>query len=245
MKKIFFALVALCATMSLGAQTIKIYKNGALYESLVNDKDNTFKVVFEETRVASITFNKTAISIYVGDYNTITATIAPESALNKTINWTSSNKDVATVDDEGKVTGVAKGTATITAAAEDGSGVSATCTVTVTDVPENSEIATIDGHEVHVKWVQLWENGPKFAEYNVGVTDGNAESFDGYYTWGGTYKNGVGITWTDDHNTSNTGSGNLSSSDDTAAKLWGSNWRMPTKDELEGLLDETKCTFEW
>lgn len=36
--------------------------------------------------------------------------------------------------------------------------------------------ATIGATQVDVKWVQLWVDGPKFAEYNVGVTDGKVES---------------------------------------------------------------------
>ena len=106
--------------------------------------------------------------------------------------------------------------------------------------------ATIGGGNVDVPWVQLWENGPKFAEYNVGVTDGKAESYGGYYAWGGS-QNKV-----DDHNKNNTGTGDLSGTDDTATNLWGSKWRMPTADELgkkddsgnyvDGLLG--KCTVE-
>ncbi|MCQ2076465.1 MAG: DUF1566 domain-containing protein [Bacteroidaceae bacterium] len=94
-----------------------------------------------------------------------------------------------------------------------------------------------------VKWIQLWENGPKFAEYNVGAT--SATEYGGYYTWGGTYKNGAGITWNDDHNKTNTGSGDLTSTDDTATNLWGNKWRMPKSSELEALINSTNCTVEW
>ena len=86
-----------------------------------------------------------------------------------------------------------------------------------------------------VKWVQLWKNGPKFAEYNVGAT--SVAEYGGYYAWGGS-QNKV-----DDHNTTNTGTGNLTGTDDTATKLWGSNWRMPTSAELQGLLDN--CDVAW
>ena len=100
-----------------------------------------------------------------------------------------------------------------------------------------------------MKWIQLWENGPKFAEYNVGVTNGKAESYGGYYTWGGTYNNDPdlpGFSWTDDHNLLHTtDNDNLTSTEDTATKLWGENWRMPTKAELEALINSTNCTVEW
>ena len=99
--------------------------------------------------------------------------------------------------------------------------------------------ATIGSGKVDVKWVQLWEGGPKFAEYNVGVTDGNAESFGGYYNWGGTYENGETIAWRDDHKT---GSNDLTGNDDTATALWGNNWRMPTSEEYEALLKH--CDME-
>ena len=100
--------------------------------------------------------------------------------------------------------------------------------------------ATIDGVKTFVNWVQLWSGGPKFAEYNIGAT--SATEYGGYYTWGGTYKNGNGITWNDDHNTTNMGSGNLSGTEDTATKIWGSNWRMPTDEECEALYEN--CTME-
>ena len=61
---------------------------------------------------------------------TLTATVAPANATNKAVTWTSSNPSVATVEN-GVVTAVACGTAVITATAADGSGASASCTVTV------------------------------------------------------------------------------------------------------------------
>ena len=109
------------------------------------------------------------------------------------------------------------------------------------EVPPTTGTAKRTGR-VNVRWVQLWENGPKFAEYNVGAT--SVEDYGGYYTWGGTYKNGNGIAWSDDHNP---GSVALSGTDDTATKLWGENWRMPTSAELSdtegGLLYECDCTW--
>ena len=61
---------------------------------------------------------------------TLTATVAPDNATNKAVTWTSSNPSVATVEN-GVVTAAARGTAVITATAADGSGASASCTVTV------------------------------------------------------------------------------------------------------------------
>ena len=81
--------------------------------------------------VSQITLNKAETSISVGNSETLTATVTPENAANKALKWASSDEDVATVAPDGTVTAVKAGTATITATAADGSGKSATCTVTV------------------------------------------------------------------------------------------------------------------
>ena len=94
--------------------------------------------------------------------------------------------------------------------------------------------ATIGGEEVDVKWVQLWAGGPKFAEYNVGVTNGKAESFGGYYCWGSSIDS-------DPEKACYKGIGDLSGEYDTAYKLWGENWRMPTNAEYQALVDN--CTW--
>ena len=108
------------------------------------------------------------------------------------------------------------------------------------EVPPTKGTAKRTG-DVDVKWVQLWENGPKFAEYNVGAT--SATEYGGYFTWGGNSANGEGV-WNDYYNN---GESNLSCTGDnitdTATKLWGSNWRMPTKAELQALL--ANCEVEW
>ena len=72
-----------------------------------------------------------AASIYVGDTAKLTATITPDGASNKAVTWDSQNKDIATVDQQGNVKALKAGTATITATAQDGSGISGSCVVTV------------------------------------------------------------------------------------------------------------------
>ena len=83
--------------------------------------------------VTGVTLSQTQASLY---YNrtpntlTLTATVTPDNATNQAVTWTSSNPSVAKVEN-GVVTALACGTAVITAAAADGSGASASCTVTV------------------------------------------------------------------------------------------------------------------
>ena len=88
--------------------------------------------------VTGITLSQTEAAMTVGGETlTLTATVAPDDATDKTVTWTSSDPTVATVAD-GVVTAVAAGTATITATATNGTDdttddKTATCTITVTD----------------------------------------------------------------------------------------------------------------
>ena len=66
-----------------------------------------------------------------GETLTLKAVVAPEKATNKGIKWSSSNTKIAAVDKNGKVKALQNGTATIKATAKDGSGVSASCKITV------------------------------------------------------------------------------------------------------------------
>lgn len=83
------------------------------------------------TKVEQITLNKTEGVLTVGNSVTVTATVTPDNATNTTINWTSSDEKVATVDSNGKVTAVAAGNATITATSESDGDVSADYALTV------------------------------------------------------------------------------------------------------------------
>lgn len=78
--------------------------------------------------VTSVSLDKPTASLLVGETFQLTATVLPDNATDKTVTWTSSSTDVATVEN-GLVTAVAAGEATITATAGE---CSATCTVTVT-----------------------------------------------------------------------------------------------------------------
>ena len=78
--------------------------------------------------VTGIKLDADEMKLSVGDVGTLKATVEPTDATEKTITWTSDKPSIATVDANGNVTGVAVGTATITAQA---GGKTATCTVTV------------------------------------------------------------------------------------------------------------------
>lgn len=109
------------ASLNTGDYTLKV-DGGTL------TGDVTGTVIY---KVTSVSLNKDSLTLDVGESSTLTATITPDNASNKSINWESSNTGVATVDTSGKVTAVAQGTTTITATAADGSGKSAECSVMV------------------------------------------------------------------------------------------------------------------
>lgn len=83
------------------------------------------------TKVEQITLDSNEGVLTVGNSVTITATVTPDNATNATVNWTSSDEKVATVDSNGKVTAVAAGNATIKATSESDGDVSADYALTV------------------------------------------------------------------------------------------------------------------
>ena len=80
----------------------------------------------------SVSLNKTSTELIEGNTMQLTATVLPSNATNKTVTWSTSNSSVATVSSNGLVTAKAVGNATITAMTTDGSNLSASCSVTVT-----------------------------------------------------------------------------------------------------------------
>ncbi|RRD56688.1 leucine-rich repeat protein [Tannerella forsythia] len=83
--------------------------------------------------VTGVTLDPGALTLKVDQTGALTATVAPATATNKRVTWTSSDMTVATVDDIGTVKGIAPGTAIITVTTADG-GKTATCDVTVKEV---------------------------------------------------------------------------------------------------------------
>lgn len=96
------------------------------------DHEVTVKAAATTVPVTGVTLDKTTLSLEAGKEETLTATVEPTNATNKTVAWSSSDDTVATVDTNGKVTAVKAGTATITVTTADGNE-TATCAVTVTD----------------------------------------------------------------------------------------------------------------
>ncbi|TWW13173.1 hypothetical protein LABALGNA3A7_09790 [Dellaglioa algida] len=99
----------------------------------MDDKTNTrsFKSNVKKS-VTGVTLNKTAVSIKVAANETLTPSVTPTDATDKTGKWKSDKTTIVTVDNNGKVTAVAIGTANVTFTTNDG-GFIGTAVITVTE----------------------------------------------------------------------------------------------------------------
>jgi len=100
----------------------------AVITAKAGEKTAKCKVTVKPVLVASVTLDQTLIEVKVGESVTLTATVGPANATDKTVSWSSSDPSVATVDSNGKVTAVKTGHAVITAKA---GNAAATCDVKV------------------------------------------------------------------------------------------------------------------
>ena len=194
--------------------------------------------------VESVSLDKTEYTFNtIGNTLTLTATVLPADATDKSVSWSSSGDAVATVDASGKVTAVSKGTAIIKAEAKDGSGKYASCSVTV-NTPCPSGAVDLG---LSVYW----------GTTNIGAS--KPEDYGDYYAWGETEPK-ESYSWsTYKFSTSSSGpffkyntissygsvddKTELEPEDDVASVKLGGEWRMPTDAEWTEL--RTKCTWTW
>lgn len=127
-----------------GKVTAVAVGNAVITATSVSDPEISAECGIEviPTNVSSIMLNQTSVSLQVGATFTFTADVLPETATNKGISWSSDDAAIASIDENGVVTAHSLGKTTITATADDGSGVTATAAVDV--VPTPAESITID-----------------------------------------------------------------------------------------------------
>ena len=144
--------------------------------------------------VTDLELNKDSLTLQENSSDTLIATVKPADATNQDVTWESSDTSIATVSEDGTVTAISAGNATITATAADGSGVSASCELTVTHgnmvhTPKKDATCTVDGN------IEYWyceTCGKYFSDAN-GDTEIEKDSWiigainhdwnDAVYTW--------------------------------------------------------------
>ena len=156
----------------------------------VTTEDGSFKatcaVTVNPVPVASVGLDKTSAKLVVGKTLTLSETVLPDNATNKSVTWESDDEDVATVNSSGKVTAVAEGTATITVKSVADPTKSTTCTVTVTD---GSIDLSTTGEITFGSWsTSILGSSYGDRECALPGSDGNTyywNEVDGYYNSGG------------------------------------------------------------
>lgn len=127
-------------------------------EELAEENRTVTATINVRVPVSGVSLNKTNLNLTVGGSETLTATVLPANASDKTVTWQSANPGIATVVN-GKVTAVAVGTTTITATAADGK--TANCTVTVKAAGTNTDTVRVSGITLNKKKLTLGA-GEKF-----------------------------------------------------------------------------------
>ena len=126
------------ATVSSTGTITAVKAGNAVITCTANGGDNVTAICAVTVKdpvvlVNSITLSKTNAELETGDTYELKATVLPSTATNKSVSWTTSDETKAIVSTNGVVTALAEGTVEIKCMANDGSGISASCTFNITD----------------------------------------------------------------------------------------------------------------
>ncbi len=147
--------------------------------------DSCCVMVYGDVAVESVTVNQESLLMNIGTSTTLTATVSPYNATDKTVKWSSNNSDIATVnEDSGVVTAIAEGQAVITVTTNDGNK-TASCVATVRRFVESitvtpSSITLKEGDTYTLTSTVLPDNatirGVTWSSNNTSVATVNAET---------------------------------------------------------------------
>ncbi|SHH49372.1 Ig-like domain-containing protein [Clostridium intestinale] len=129
--------------LEMGFHTIEMTAVGVMVLDAIDIDSYGYLVDASTVAVSEISLNKTSLSLNVGQTEDLIATVKPDNAENKNIEWSSSDTGIATVDSSGKVTAIKPGNVTITAKTKDGTNLTATCDVTVVQPSNDRAILAI------------------------------------------------------------------------------------------------------
>lgn len=148
-------------------------------------------VMANRVNVESVSLDETALTVNRGETAQLTATVLPDNASVKDVTWTSSNPDIATVNEEGLVSAIALGNTTITVTTVDG-GKTATCEVTVDDDAFTVSFDTDGAPEIQPVTVNKGDRltkpeDPVKGGIDAGLYEGNIDPDSGSSTFAGWY----------------------------------------------------------
>ncbi|WP_409271302.1 Ig-like domain-containing protein [Neobacillus sp. SCS-31] len=185
-------------------------------DAVGNTTEELSKAVTYVEKVSSVGLPASA-TVKIAGTKQLNAVVSPANATNKSVSWSTSDPSVAVVDENGIVTGVAEGTATITATAE---GKSASTVVTVSDRPQlvlnsypsvliNNVIQSLavnvysrDEQAVTVEKVEIYEKGRLYTTYTASDLEsaGISATINPYASWGFSINYKFGM-WLDNSKT--------------------------------------------
>ena len=138
------------------------------------DHFSLFGILYASTVSATgVSISPDSKTLNKGETVQLTATVLPTDATDKTVTWSSSNNDIASVDNNGEVTAVGPGTATITATANDGSGKAASCRITVNEPYTPPAIVHVTGISLDRKTATIKKGS--ILQLSATVTPSNAD----------------------------------------------------------------------
>jgi|GEM_PF-1533777 transglutaminase/protease-like cytokinesis protein 3 len=122
MKKYFLPfLLLICCTSLLTAQSqLNVNLKGGSTDSFMLKDISRITIVNSIVSVESVSIEEEKIELKNGETFQVEYTITPENATNKSVSWSSSDNNVATIDGNGLITAVSEGSAVITVETEDG-----------------------------------------------------------------------------------------------------------------------------
>lgn len=178
-------------TLFVPASYVNRYKRSATWKDWGN-----IKAMTEGIFLNTVTLNQEDAHLEAGETLTLEATVGPDDAINKKVDWKSDDEAVATVSAEGVVTAHAVGQTIIHAIADDGGGAKAACTITVDptkvasialsseslEIRKNHQaqlsatVAPANATDTRIVWSSTNENVAKVSEEGVvsAIAPGNA-----------------------------------------------------------------------
>ena len=193
------------------------------------ERGSIFSFRTDDAMVLSVNLDKHEETLTVpGGTLQLTATVYPDAALNKAVQWSSSQESIATVNQDGLVLARRPGNTDITVTTLEG-GKTDVCHVTVKGpAPQAVDLG------LSVKW----------ADINVGAI--SESDYGSYFAWGEVATKNQYNKYNYKYNVDVPSPPSppyvLPSSEDAASVNLGGNWRMPTKDEMQALV--SSCTWE-